>query len=1139
MLNFKRSELFLMLMSAVAVQTSAEEVRLVQTNTNDDGHLFAQDYRNLIAQDNRYLFAQNNRDFYGADNSDLVVRSSRPLSTLENSNLIAQNNRDFYGADNSDLVVRSRPLSTLENSKLIAQNNRDFYSADDSDFVLRNNRPLTTLENSNLIAQNNRDFYVADNSDFVLRNSYPLTTLENSNLIAQDNRHLVTLGNSEIIVRDSRPSIIQDGRPYDALVVQGSRALLPQSNHDLTENLIEKEQRDLIKLDDSQLIAQDNRRLIAQDNSQLIAQDSRRVIAQDNHNLVAQQQQDIMTQDNSELVTQEKRDLMPQDDSHLIAQDNSQLIAQNNTELTARNNEFTTFNAASLFGGQTNVDLSGFTSRNFVAPGQYLVQLSVNNSDASNDINVKFDHLDGQKSAVLCLDTALLDRLDLRPEIRESLPNKPCLTMKELDPDAYYDFDHAELKLALSVPQAIRVERPEGYIDPKLFSSGVNSGFIGYAFNYNRDDNSESKYLGLNGGLNLAGWYYRHTGAFESKDSGLGKYYSDQNVLYRDITPMHSRLSLGQFNTTTYRLDNVPIIGAQISSDQDMLPWAYRQYAPVIENFAYTNAVVRIYQNAQKIYERTVPRGAFKINDLNTGNGDLTVEITETGGEKRTFIVPLQSNQDLIRQGRYNYSVAGGRYRTRTETTNDKLFQGSFNYGLSNNMTIGAGLNISDGYSSTMGMLTLNTRLGGVTSTLEYTDSDLFGKKYKGEKYALNYRYAWISKSFYLYADYAKYNREYMSLSSHLYQRNRDVLTESENENFLYNYNLKDSVGVSLSKTLADTRLGSVSLSARKNKYWDDSQDYYQYSLSYGNRWKKASYNIGLSRTDYTNAERERGTTAYFSVSIPLDWRKQKKMYASASVQRNENDQTTSNASVSGTAGVNNQINFGVGVSDTQNNTRFNGNFNYLLPMVNMGSTVSVDSSNSQYSLSAQGAVVGHRYGITPVNSLPETYTIIHAENGAGANVSNAWGVKVDRFGNAIYPFNSAYSKNTISLDPKDLPANVTLESNQTDVIPRKYSSQLVEFKANKTSNLLLRIHAAQQQDIPMGSQFKDSDNQVIGVLGAGNQVIVNQELPLLKASTVQWGGNENESCQIAPISKQQLQQKTAGNFNIIDVECK
>ncbi|MFE8225605.1 hypothetical protein, partial [Salmonella enterica] len=92
----------------------------------------------------------------------------------------------------------------------------------------------------------------------------------------------------------------------------------------------------------------------------------------------------------------------------------------------------------------------------------------------------------------------------------------------------------------------------------------------------------------------------------------------------------------------------------------------------------------------------------------------------------------------------------------------------------------------------------------------------------KGGKYALNYRYAWIPQSFYFYADYAKYDREYMSISSHLYQRNRDVLTESEHDNFLYNYNLKQNLGFSVSKSFSDTRFGNLNLSARKNNYWDD-----------------------------------------------------------------------------------------------------------------------------------------------------------------------------------------------------------------------------------------------------------------------------------------------------------------------------
>ncbi|MCU4492255.1 fimbrial biogenesis outer membrane usher protein [Acinetobacter guillouiae] len=822
----------------------------------------------------------------------------------------------------------------------------------------------------------------------------------------------------------------------------------------------------------------------------------------------------------------------------LIAQDNSHLIAQNNNQLVAQNNQIVTFNAASLFGNDRNVSLTNFEVKNFIAPGKYLVQLSVNQQTMDN-IEVKFDHLDGQRSAVLCIDNALLEKIDLTAEFRKSLSNKPCRTIKELNEDAYYDFDLSKLKLDISIPQALLVARPEGYIDPKLFSQGVNSAFLGYAFNYNKDEDRESKYLGLNGGLNVAGWYYRHSGAFESENSGLGHYYSDQNVLYRDITRLSSRLSLGQFNTTTYRLDNLPIVGAQLASDQEMLPWSARQYAPVIQNFANTNALVRIYQSGQKIYERTVPAGAFVIRDLNAASsGDLTVEIIETGGEKRTFNVAMQSNYDLVRQGRYNYSIAGGRYRTRHETTDDKLFQGSFNYGLNNALTIGAGTNVSDDYTSGLVSLSVNTLLGGLTAFVEHTESELYRKDYDGQKYSFNYRYDWLPKNLNFYADYAAYDRGYMSISSHLYQRNIGGLTDQEYDDFLYNYNLKQNVGVSLSKSFPNTRLGNLNLTVRKNNYWDDSQDYYQYNFSYGNSWNRISYNIGLSRTDYSDRSRDRGDTAYFSMTIPLDWRN-KNLSMNASVQHDQNSQTTSNVNVSGVLGAHNELNFGAGIINNQHDTMFNGNVNYLLPTVNLGATLSTNESNTQYSLSAQGAVVAHRFGITPVNTLPDTYTIVHAEEGAGAVVSNAWGVKVDSFGNAIYPYNAPYSKNLISLDPADLPVNVTLESNQTEVIPRKYSSQLAEFKANTSSNILLRIRETREYQVPMGSLLKDSQGNVLGVVGASSQVIVDKQDALMQTSHVVWGAENNQQCSIAAIAKTQLERKHAENFNIIDVECK
>ncbi len=183
---------------------------------------------------------------------------------------------------------------------------------------------------------------------------------------------------------------------------------------------------------------------------------------------------------------------------NLLAQDNQHLIAQDNTQLVEQNNALVTFNSASLFGNDRNVSLSNFEVKNFVAPGKYLVELSVNKQVIGNQ-EVRFDHLDGQRSAVLCVDTNLLNQFDLIPAFRKSLTEMPCRTIKQVNADAYYDFDLSQLKLNVSIPQAIRVERPEGYIDPALFNQGVNSSFIGYAFNYNRDEDRESKYLGLNG----------------------------------------------------------------------------------------------------------------------------------------------------------------------------------------------------------------------------------------------------------------------------------------------------------------------------------------------------------------------------------------------------------------------------------------------------------------------------------------------------------------------------------------------------------------------------------------------------------------------------------------------------------------
>ncbi|WP_163462628.1 fimbria/pilus outer membrane usher protein, partial [Klebsiella michiganensis] len=75
--------------------------------------------------------------------------------------------------------------------------------------------------------------------------------------------------------------------------------------------------------------------------------------------------------------------------------------------------------------------------------------------------------------------------------------------------------------------------------------------------------------------------------------------------------------------------------------------------APTIRGVAKSNAKVTVSQNGNKIYESTVPPGAFELNDLSTtGYGsDLIVTIEESDGSTRTFSVPYSSVSQLLRPG--------------------------------------------------------------------------------------------------------------------------------------------------------------------------------------------------------------------------------------------------------------------------------------------------------------------------------------------------------------------------------------------------------------------------------------------------------------------------------------------------------
>lgn len=79
--------------------------------------------------------------------------------------------------------------------------------------------------------------------------------------------------------------------------------------------------------------------------------------------------------------------------------------------------------------------------------------------------------------------------------------------------------------------------------------------------------------------------------------------------LERDIIPLRSRLTLGDGYTQGDIFDGINFRGAQLASDDNMLPDSQRGFAPVIHGIARGTAQVTIKQNGYDIYNSTVPPG--------------------------------------------------------------------------------------------------------------------------------------------------------------------------------------------------------------------------------------------------------------------------------------------------------------------------------------------------------------------------------------------------------------------------------------------------------------------------------------------------------------------------------------------------
>lgn len=793
-----------------------------------------------------------------------------------------------------------------------------------------------------------------------------------------------------------------------------------------------------------------------------------------------------------------------------------------------------TFDATSLGKG---VDISALNEGGQL-PGIYPVDIFLNGDRVdSRDVLFRQEKdADGNASLLPCLSVRDLSQygvmVDKYPTLsapgknagnrtRESNPNAQdqCVDLSII-PQASAVFDFYNQQLKLGVPQAALRPKLQGIAPQELWNDGIPAFLMNYQVNTNRTenrgsyggDNQTSSYVQLNPGVNLGAWRLRNQTNWQKAGGNSGKWQTVQTYAERGLYSIKSRVTLGERFTPSDIFDSVPFRGAMLSSDDLMVPWNQREYAPVVRGVARTQARVEVKQNGYTIYSAMVMPGPFALTDLSVpnGGGDLQVTVHETDGNLQTFTVPYQTPAIALHEGYMKYNMMLGQYRPSYGSANKATIgQVSLMYGLPWGLTAYGGLQGAEHYQAVA--LGMGVSIGDWGSvSLDATESR--GQQQnldteKGQTWRARY-----SKSFdetnttFTLASYRYASSGYSTLS--------DVLDTYHSGNSWYdggNDKRKSSTSLSASQSMGEW--GYFSVSGIRDNYWNRTGHNDQFNMGYGVTVAGVYLNLNWSQNKQTSVSGNHNTdrVTSVSVSVPLDRWLGGTTRATYQVTSPSGRPDTQELGLSGQS-FDRQLSWRVGQSHSgisQGSDRDSGSVNgtWYGRYGQLGGNYIYAPHMRQMGVSIAGGVVAHSHGLTVGQPLSDTVVLVEAPGASGVPVSGWPGISTDLRGYTLGQNVAPYQENLVSLDPTRLPADAEITQTDVNVIPTQGAVIPAKFTTRVGSRAMMTLIRPGDSVVPFGA-LAVLKGLGAGVVGDGGQVYLTG-LPNEGELTVKWGGNQ------------------------------
>ncbi|WP_337262914.1 MULTISPECIES: fimbria/pilus outer membrane usher protein [unclassified Serratia (in: enterobacteria)] len=800
------------------------------------------------------------------------------------------------------------------------------------------------------------------------------------------------------------------------------------------------------------------------------------------------------------------------------------------------------FNPASLelgTPGQAPVDLSAFSEEGGLIPGTYRVDVYLNNEKMdTRDVEFRMmEDATGKQTLLPCLS---VDDLAAWGVLTQKYPllgdaNSHCANIAAI-PQANADFRLENLQLLMSFPQSAVSSAARGWVDPKQWDDGISAALLNYSFSgannqakagQGRDSNSQ--YANLRPGLNVGPWRLRNYTTWSRSSSDGVPASSQWNTIYtyaqRDIKTLKSQLTLGDSTSASHVFDSIPFRGAQMATDDEMLPESLHGYAPVVRGIARTDAQVTVRQNGYVIYQTHVSPGSFEITDMypTGGSGDLNVTIKESDGSEQQLVVPYASLPVLQREGQLKYTLTSGVYRAYDSSVEkNPLAQGTIVYGLSNGYTGYGGGQFSSNYQSLA--LGVGKNLGSfgalsVDVTQAWSRQKDLARE-EGQSWRLRYSKNFVATGTnFAIAGYRYATDGYWNMQEVL-ETYRDDRSGSQQER------RRKRAELTMTQALWK-EAGSVALTAVSEDYWNSDRRMASYGASYSNSFNGISY--GLSYTYNRNSTAAAmygngsGGRVYnedqlfsFNLSIPINTLFGHPTYANYVMNSSKNGNTNHGVSIGGSALENSNLNWsvqqGYGTKGQGNSGSFNADWRATYGEINGG--YSYDGFGQRLNYGLQGGIVAHEDGITLSQSLGETLILVAAPGASGVSVSGQTGVKTDFRGYTVVPYASPYRKNDITLNTETLGDDTELNLATQTVIPTRGAVVKARYQASIGNRVLMVLTKANGQPVPFGATVTDAQAKETqgAIVGDSGQVYLTG-LAQSGRLSAKWGNGADEQC--------------------------